>query len=249
MPGTWITLANRPDLFEAAVSIDKEANSAGLGQHDAIGSLANAVRLREVWPDYFLVLVDEERVQARAVSIPFSRAAPGRSDLPSNGWDGAVIWALEDHVDGVAATCACALEINVDPALRGQGISTDAVLAMRDNARRQGLTELVAPVRPPDKASDPWLPMAEYAARTRPDGLPVDRWLRVHVRAGGVVVGIAPFSMTVQGTLSQWRDWTGLPFDADGLVAVPGGLVPVLVSQQLDLATYAEPNVWVTHSL
>lgn len=249
MTGTWVTLAERPDLYEAAVLIDGEANSSGFTQHDAIGYLANAARLRDLWPDYFLVLIDEDRVQARAVSIPFSRESPGREELPSNGWDGAVMWAIEDHVDGVTASSACALEINVDPSLRGKGISTAAVMAVRDNARRRGLAELVAPVRPPDKADEPWLPMAEYAARTRPDGLPEDRWLRVHVRAGGVIAGIAPFSMTVHGTLSEWREWTGLPFEDDGLVEVAGGLVPVSVSQQLGVATYVEPNVWVRHAL
>jgi GNAT superfamily N-acetyltransferase len=33
----------------------------------------------------------------------------------------------------------------------------------------------------------------------------------------------------------------------DGLVAVPGGLVPVIVSRDRDLGAYVEPNVWVRH--
>ena len=36
--------------------------------------------------------------------------------------------------------------------------------------------------------------MAEYARRLRDDGLPEDPWLRVHVRAGGEVVEVTPFS-------------------------------------------------------
>lgn len=85
--------------------------------------------------------------------------------------------------------------------------------------------------------------------RSRSDGLPLDRWLRVHVRAGGQIVGIASCSATVQAPLSQWRRWTGLPFDQDGAVVIPGGLVPVLVSITHDIGVYVEPNVWVRHAL
>ena len=60
----------------------------------------------------------------------------------------------------------------------------------------------------------PHTPMGEYAARTRDDGLPHDPWLRVHVRAGGVIDRVAPASMVILGTLAEWREWTGLPFAA-----------------------------------
>jgi hypothetical protein len=116
------------------------------------------------------------------------------------------------------------------------------------NAARLGYTELVAPVRPNTKA-DPDEPMASYAFRTRGDGLPVDPWLRVHVRAGGRILNVAPTSMTISGTLAQWREWTGLAFDASGPVHVPGALVPVLCAAEHDYAVYVEPNVWVYHSL
>ena len=76
---------------------------------------------------------------------------------------------------------------------------------------------------------------------------PVDPWLRVHVRAGGEIVGVAPFSMTVVGTLDDWRGWTGLPFEDDGELDVPGALAPVLVNLRQGLAVYVEPNVWVRH--
>jgi hypothetical protein len=89
--------------------------------------------------------------------------------------------------------------------------------------------------------------MADYAAWTRADGLPVDPWLRVHVRMGGEIAGVAPRSMTINGTLDEWRGWTGLPFDRDGPVHVPGGLVPAICDTVHSTATYTEPNVWMRH--
>ncbi|HEX8935938.1 MAG TPA: N-acetyltransferase, partial [Pseudonocardiaceae bacterium] len=52
-------------------------------------------------------------------------------------------------------------------------------------------------------------------------------WLRVHVRAGGTIESIAPRSMTIPGTLAEWRSWTGLPFDTTGSIHVPQGVCPV----------------------
>ena len=51
------------------------------------------------------------------------------------------------------------------------------------------------------------------------------------------------------GSLAQWREWTGLPFDRTGDVIVPGALVPVHCDAEHDHAVYVEPNVWVKHAL
>jgi hypothetical protein len=91
--------------------------------------------------------------------------------------------------------------------------------------------------------------MADYDRRFRPDGLPHNPWLRTHIRAGGRLAGIAPASMVVAGSLTQWRAWTALPFDADGPVIVPGALVPVHCSLAHDHAVYVEPNIRVHHPL
>jgi hypothetical protein len=89
--------------------------------------------------------------------------------------------------------------------------------------------------------------MTEYAAGTGDDGLPVDPWLRVHTRLGGRILKVCPASMSIPGSLAQWRDWTGLPFDHSGELEVPGGPVPVQVSVEHDHAVYVEPNVWMHH--
>lgn len=142
---------------------------------------------------------------------------------------------------------ACALEIVVHPDHYGRGLFEIVLARLRRSAASHGLDTLLAPVRPPGKAAEPAVPMVEYAARRRPDGLPADRWLRVHVRAGGELIGVAPCSATVQAPLQRWREWTGLPFDRDGETHVPGGLGPVLVSTAHNIGVYIEPNMWVLH--
>lgn len=241
------TLAERPELLEPALSL------GGVGskfmQNDWVGRLAASSLLRDRWPELFSVLLDGGKVVARAVSIPFAMGTEGRDELPDHGWDGVLVWAAEDALQERKPNVVAALDIQVAADRRGSGFSAIALAALRDNATRCGFDEVVAPVRPPGKAQEPRGDITEYAWRCREDGLPVDPWLRVHVRAGGEIVKVAPFSMTVQGTLEQWRAWTGLEFDRDGLIDVEGGLVPVVVALPLDLAVYVEPNVWVRHRL
>jgi len=49
------------------------------------------------------------------------------------------------------------------------------------------------------------------------------------------------------GTLDEWREWTGLPFDRTGPVVVPRALVPVHCNVEHGVAAYIEPNVWIVH--
>jgi hypothetical protein len=150
---------------------------------------------------------------------------------------------------GRAPTAASALEISLLPELRGGGHSLVLLNAMKACARAKGFSSLFAPVRPNQKHLRPSMPMRDYVTEVRPDGRPVDSWLRTHLRAGAELVKIAPCSMTVVGSLQDWLRWTGKLFDQSGERLVPGALAPVMVSLAQDCAVYVEPNVWVQHPL
>jgi hypothetical protein len=250
------TLAERPELLAAALAI------GGVGEefagHDLIGrALAVGRRLRDHWPGYTVVLVDEDRdadrdgdgVVARGCGVPLAIYGEDRPQLPDHGWDAALLWAVEDYLDGREPNVACALDIQVDQSRRGAGLAGHTLTALKWATAQAGLRELVCPLRPPDKAGQPFTPMAEYAARIRNDGLPEDRWLRVHVRNGARIVKVAPFAMVVVEALDRWRAWTGQPFDASGPVVVRGGLAPVVCDLDREIGVYIEPNVWVRHEL
>ncbi|MFB7548107.1 N-acetyltransferase [Streptomyces sp. NPDC056154] len=243
---TITTLAARPELAGAAGRMPD--SWPGFVLEDLVG-WANYPRIAVDFPEYVLVATDEDgAVVARAYSVPFALRAPGREGLPEGGWDQVLLWAFSDLRHGRTPDTVSAIEIAVADGRQGEGISARMVAAMRENAGRLGFADLVAPVRPSAKHLDASAPMEEYARRTRAeDGLPYDPWLRVHVRAGGVIEAVAPVSMTVVGSLTRWRSWTGLPFDEDGPVEVPGALVPVQCSVAHGYAVYVEPNVWVRH--
>ncbi|WP_170970143.1 GNAT family N-acetyltransferase [Nocardioides jishulii] len=235
-----VTLAERPDLMD--VFWDMESPWPEFMKHDPIGNMY--YDSLERFTEHVLVCLDEDGTMvAKAHSVPFPLAG---GTLPDDGWDGVIRRAMQAEATGEPATHVSAIEISVRPDLQGRGLSGRILHALRDNAARLGFRELLAPVRPNGK-EDPDEPMARYAFRTRDDGLPVDPWLRVHVRAGARIDRVAPRSMVIPGTLEEWRGWTGLPFDRTGTVAVPGALAPVLCDAEHGTAVYVEPNVWVRH--
>lgn len=240
------TLAERPEFAPALWEMDNTWRVFML--NDPIADLFYPVAATD-YAEYVLVADDDAepgRMVARACMIPF---ATGGAELPDDGWDGVIRqgWLAvkrDRPLDAVSA-----LEITVRSDLLGSGLSPLMLGAMRDQAARLGFRELVAPVRPNQKHLEPHTPMTEYAFRSRDDGLPHDAWLRVHVRAGAKIVKVAPRSMVIPGTLAEWREWTGLPFDRPGPVEVPGALNPVHCDVVHDHAVYVEPNVWVSHPL
>ncbi|MER5207810.1 N-acetyltransferase [Streptomyces sp. NPDC002825] len=240
------TLAERPEL-EGAMWSMKDLWPEFM-MYDPVG-WANMGRIVREFPEFVLVATDAGgAVVARGFSVPFALDVEGRRELPARGWDEVLNWAFSDLRHGRDADTVSAIEITVDLGHLGKGISHTMLAAMRANAGKRGFAELVAPVRPNGKHLEPEASIHEYAFRTREaDGLPHDPWLRVHVRAGGVIEAVAPASMTVSGSLEQWRAWTGLPFDADGPVEVKGALVPVHCEAARGYAVYVEPNVWVRH--
>ncbi|MGW5354112.1 N-acetyltransferase [Streptomyces sp. NPDC004031] len=245
-PLTVTRIADRPHLAARVYEIADTWPAFTGGDLLAASLLGRVVH---DFPDYCVVATVGDRVVARGLSVPFNAELDGREELPDQGWDRVLGWAVRDRATGTPPTVASALEITLDQDYLGRGLSYRMLDAMRQAVARQGHHSLLAPVRPNAKHLHPHEPMTEYIGRTREDGLPADPWLRVHIKAGGTVEKVAPASMTVSGSLAQWRAWTGLPFDRDGEVVVPGALSPVICDTAHGHAVYVEPNVWVRHAL
>ncbi|WP_190012693.1 N-acetyltransferase [Streptomyces lucensis] len=241
------SLAERPERLQAV--LDMADTWPEFVTNDPVGN-AHYGRIPTELPEYALFAEDERgEVVAHAYSVPFALDADGRRALPARGWDQVLLWAFADLRHGTRPDTVSAISVTIAPHAQGHGLSAVLLSAMRANARARGFREVVAPVRPNAKHREPHTPIAEYAHRVRPDGLPADPWLRVHARAGARIDSIATASMTVGASLEEWRRWTGLPFDTAGDVEVPGALVPVRCEPERGYAVYVEPNVWMRHPL
>jgi GNAT superfamily N-acetyltransferase len=205
-------------------------------------------RLRDNWPEFQLVLVDaagDVAAASQAAPIRWNRTDAG---LPA-GWDDQFERSVADLEAGATPDTLGAIQICVAPGRRGQGLSAVMLRGMRRTATDAGLTAVIACVRPTAKARYPLLSIEGYAAWLREDGLPFDPWLRVHARAGARIAWASPRSMTISGTVAEWRRWTGLEFPASGPYIVEGALSPVEIDLAADRGVYYDANVWMIHDL
>lgn len=233
-----VTYAERPDLAERTDEIDDPWPE--FIHHAAITSRYWS-GMREQYPELQLVLYDDERdrVVGRGQTVPASTA---------DGLPGGVDDMLETRFgreDPPEPDMLSAVVAVVDPARQGEGLSALLIDGMRTVAARAGFPALIAPVRPTRKAEFPLIPLERYAGWTRADGLPFDPWIRLHARLGADMLEVCPASMTIEGTVAEWAEWTGLEFPDDGEYVVPGALVPVRVEG--GRGVYVEPNVWMRH--
>lgn len=240
------TAAERPDKIDDNWLVIG-AGWAEFMQNDAVANEYFG-RLYADFPDFQFMLLDGETVVAACNSIPLVWNLDDAS-LPDTGWD----WALESgfslkHAGGTPTTLG-ALSITVARAHLGEGISRQAVLAMKTLAARHGFNALIAPVRPSLKELYPLAAMERYACWLREDGTPFDPWLRTHWRLGARIVKVASRSMVIPGTVAQWQRWTGLKFPESGVYVVPGALNPVSADVESNSILYVEPNVWMHHPI
>ena len=246
------TLRERPELRAQIFADEFQAGWPEFAQHDPTACLYYGSDGLDRYADFVLAAVDRDepdRAIARGCSVPFAfrDGTAGRNELPDGGWDEVIRWADADWRAGRRATVVSALEILILPEYRGRGISQLMLQEMIANTWMRGFGDLYAPLRPSEKAREPHVPFADFIARRRPDGLPQDAWLRTHVRAGARIVKIAPHSMVIAGTVTEWSQWTGMRFERSGDYPIAEALSPLHVSCEQDHAVYVEPNLWVHH--
>jgi hypothetical protein len=243
-----VTHVERPDLLARWYAVIRQVWPE-FGAHDPI---VNQYwdGLEEHFPECQTYLIDDETDEfvGKGSSVPFSW--DGTHDgLPAGGIDDVLLASIRDRETQPPPTVLCALQAGILPRHQNRGLSSVIIGAMRQTAERLGLPDLIAPVRPNRKSHYPLTPIERYVTWTRPDGLPLDPWLRVHVRLGASIERIAERSMVIPGTVAQWEAWTGLVFPDSGTYVVPEALVPITIDREADQGLYVEPNVWMRHRL
>jgi hypothetical protein len=196
--------------------------------------------------DWQILMLDEEGgLLAVGHTVPL-RWSGHEEDLPRS-IDEIVHRAHVDLERWAEPTTLSAVAAIVRPGARGRGLSKLLVSSMVSLAERAKLRELIAPVRPTSKQEHPHVPMEEYLSWKQASGLPFDPWVRVHARLGAATLGLIPKAMTVEGSVAEWEEWTGLRFPISGAYEVPGALVPVRIDLEKGRGLYEEPNVWMLH--
>lgn len=246
-PGhTLVSLAERPELWRPM----SDVNVTLWPEFMLNDTVANEHwgRLLADFAEFQLVLLD-----TTGEVVAGNNAAPlawdGSDDGLPDGWDDQLLRSVGGLDAGTRPDTLGALQVTVRRDLQGAGHSGVMVNAMRANAAAHGYRAVIACVRPTDKVGYPLIPIEQYARWTREDDLPFDPWIRLHARLGGRIVRAAPASMRIEGSVADWRAWTGLAIPGSGDYLPAGAAAPVAVDVAADRGVYLDPNVWMVHAL
>lgn len=238
-----VTRADRPDLHNTAAAVFKERWPEFIF-HDEIPKKYMG-RVAQYFSRFDIMVLEHDVVVAGGwgVPIPWNGEV---GDLPS-GYDDALVRAVRAREAGTPATALSFMAVAVGSAHDKRGLATVVLQELTRRAQEAGLVHVIAPLRPTWKHRYPTVPMDEYAAWTRSDGLSIDPWIRTHQRMGARVLGPAPSSMVIEGTIAEWEEWTGMVFPDTREYVVPEALNLVSIDRESDRGVYVEQNLWVQH--
>jgi hypothetical protein len=194
----------------------------------------------------FYLVSGERRLIAGCWGVPISWDG-SVADLPG-GFTESLARAVTEYEAGVVPNTFVLMAAAVRNDEQGKGYAGRVITAVRERAVAGGLPQVIAPVRPTLKRRYPLTPIAEFMTWTREDGLPLDPWLRTHVRLGASFLAPATVSQTMTGTVAEWESWTGMVFPASGAYVIPDGLTVLEIDRDGDTGIYREPNVWMRHA-
>lgn len=202
--------------------------------------------VRERFADLELVALDGDDVLVGAVwGVPIRwNGNPGQ--LPA-GYTGAVMESVAGHDRGDVPDALVVMAAQVHSDRRGLGTAGVLLTAMRDLAADRGLTRVIVPLRPTLKVRYPLTPIDRFAQWTRPDGSPLDPWVRTHWKLGARVIATTEQSQTMTGTVAEWETWTGMVFPDGGIYVVPEALATLSIDRDTDQGVLVEPGIWVRH--
>jgi hypothetical protein len=210
--------------------------------HDA-GVSPYVERRAAYFADLDFYLLDQDRLVGGCWAVPV-RWDGTVADLPS-GYTSSLARAVDGHEAGVVPDTLVVMAAAIRSGLQGRGLAGVALTGLRSVAASVGLARVIAPVRPTLKSQYPLTPIETFMTWTRPDGSPLDPWVRTHARLGATVLAAAPRSQTITGTVADWEAWTGLALPSSGAYVIPGGLSVLHIDGET--GTYHEPNIWMRH--
>jgi GNAT superfamily N-acetyltransferase len=237
-----VTSGDRPDLDEAAGVAFRERWPEFVFHDPLVTEYMPGVD--RAFGRYSIYLLLDGQVAAGGWGVPL--AWDGTSGLPE-GYRTALVASVEDHEQRLPVNTLSFMAAAVARQYDKQGLSAQVLNALIDRAIQDGLSHVVAPIRPTQKHRYPQVAMAEYAMWTRSDRLSIDPWIRTHQRMGATILGPAPNSMVVPGTVAEWEAWADMVFPVSGSYVVPEALNLVTVDRDADLVIYREDNLWVQH--
>lgn len=201
------------------------------------------------FPMYQFFMMDGQEVVGNGNCVPLSLTKEELAQLPDEGWDWALERAFLDQQAGKKFNTLCALQIGVNPAYQGKGISQYLVRFMKALAKEQQMDDFILPIRPTLKHRYPLQKMEDYVTWKNEKGQAFDPWIRTHEKNGAKVMKVCAKAMYVEGNVQEWEQWTNRSFQTSGHYVIDFALNPIEIDLENNRGTYIEPNVWMKYNL
>ena len=141
------TIAERPAMKSRFANKETEPWPAFMNEDPIALLYFSDVRIAH--PEYGLIAYDAgtpDQAVARAFCVPFAwDGDPALGELPADCRDGVIWRSARDRQIGQKPDLVSVLEMTVPADLQGTGLSGKMLAAMRDNVKRLGFKDLVAP--------------------------------------------------------------------------------------------------------
>jgi hypothetical protein len=241
-----VSLEERPELISEIINLADTIWPKFMIE----GSISNKYyeKSLEFFRKYNLFLMNGKEVVAFISTAPL-HYDKGLEELPDEGWDWALEKAISDCSAGIKPNILSAVDFFINKKYSGKGVSYLVLNEMFNLAKDKGLDKLILPVRPNLKHNYPLIPMENYVEWKAENLFPFDNWLRVHIKTNSKIIKVCQRSMTIRGTVDEWKKWTNLTFPGSGLYIIPGALNPVSIDIEKNEGVYIEPNVWMIHEI
>lgn len=145
------------------------------------------------------------------------------------------------------------MSMNVRPDLTGAGLARKLIEEIQMVARELAVENLIGSFRPTEygkyKLNTEFpVDFGTYCSLTRPDGLPIDSWIRNLTRNGMIPLRVDPCAMVVQLPLQEFNELKNT-FNVDKWHYINdlwecGEVGNWTVDKTTNLATYIESNLW-----
>lgn len=171
------------------------------------------------------------------------------------GWQ----WALRASLEDEQVNTLCLTSVTVAREFRGLGFATLLVCSAKEQAKSLKFHNLLVPVRPTEKHRFPELSLEQYLTPfyqlNSQDNDFLDKekfydpWIKLHLKQGATLLNICEQSMVITASIRWWEERTNTSIAQLSEIHFPLGLVPLKIDQKNNMATYAEPNIWMKYSI
>ena len=227
-----VTFTERPDLYDLQEEICGKAFPVFLYYSEIATNTWD--KMIGYFNEYQLLFLHNDKIICVFNCMPMNHDFSDE-ELPEDAFDWGLEKGIKDFEDGKEINAALGVQVIISKEYQGKGLSSIAVVEIKNMCAKMGIRKLIIPVRPTLKSKYPINDIDNYIKWKNEKRLPFDPWLRVHIEQNGKIIKVCNEALKIKGTVKQWEKWTQMSFPESGMYVVEGALCPIRIDRENNL--------------